>query len=252
MQQLVDTFEHITYPQLPPTNESTGFTPLPDPVPSAPPPPNEEVEEGFTLVQQPTPILSLTSSDSIHQQPVTSHEEEEEEEEEEEMSSIVSQKSDDSEFIVVIPACFKLDLPLEGFEAKVEDEKEMQDEEEEEVKEQEVVQEVEEEEGRGSTPGVGDGYVTPPSEVEGPSPVDPVLVPPTLEPQAEPPNSAPRREFVPDRITLQTVWCRRSRDPVQYATGFVNTMSNLMDKHVRVTPPAKHSSRDQNTNDKVN
>ena len=234
MQQLAETFEHINYPQLPPADGSTGFIALSDPSPSAPPPPNEEEKEGFTFVQQPTPLLSLASNDSIHQLPASSHEEEEEEEEE--MRSIVSQKSDDSEFVVVVPACFKLDLPLEGFDPP------------QSVEQKEKEEDKEKEGEREDTPTCngGDGYVTPPSEI------DTSLVTVTmLEPEAVSPNTARRRDFVPDRMTLQRVWCRRSHDPIQYATGLVNTMSDLVNKHVRVAPPTKQSSDEESTPDEV-
>ena len=216
----MDTFEQLSYPL---ASSSAGFAPPPDSIPSAPSlPPADEDEEGFMFVQQP-PVLSIASSDSFQHIPdqedhsaSNQEEEHESDDEAEETASVVSQKSDNSEFCIVIPECFKLDVPLSGFKQPHRTE----------------------EEEREATPSPG-GYVTPPSEpVPKPEPVPP----PRVLPEVVSPNTA-RRQFMPDRVTLQRVWSRRSTDPLRYATGLVNTVSDLVSKHVRVT--AKDSEEDE-------
>ena len=67
-QELSSTFEHIPYPSLPPTKDndqySLGFTA--EIISSSTPPVGEE----FTMVETPTPILSLASNDSLFYTPV--------------------------------------------------------------------------------------------------------------------------------------------------------------------------------------
>ena len=226
--QLVDTFEQVPCPLI---DSSTGFAAPPDPAPSAPPAPADDEEEGFMFVEQPTPDLSLFTFTSTF--PGTRDEEEEEEEEEEEnkegkkedeslekeehvetASFILSNMDNSSGFVVVIPECFNLDVPLAGFQPPHATE-DKQEEEKKEVTHNAAVVHV--------TPSCSESTATP----------VPVPVP---EPQPQPvsPNTARRREFVPDRVTLQRLWSRKSTDPLRYATGLVNTVSDLVSKHVKV------------------
>ena len=221
----MDTFEQVSYPL---ASSSAGFATPPHPIepippspPSLPPSAAEDDEEGFMFVLQPS-VLSIASSDSFQHVSGSMHnqeecnvndddEDDEDDDEADETNSVVSQKSDNSEFCVVIPECFKLDVPLSGFKPP----NHIEEEQEEERKEE-----------REATPSPG-GYVTPPTE--------PVPPPEPVPPEDVSPNTA-RRQFTPDRVTLYRVWSRRSTDPLRYATGLVNTMSDLVSKHVRVAP----------------
>ena len=201
---MVESFENIIYPMFTPSSDPTNSLGFYNP--TAPPLP-EGLEEDFTMVPQLTPIISLSSMDSINQPPAESVVDEEEEEEE--CASVAN--SDSSEFEIVIPECFKLEVPLPGFEQPS-----ITDEDEEQ---QQGGGEQEEEEER--------SCVTPPSE----------FVPePILDLTANSPSRA-RREFKPDRVTLQRVWSRKSHDPMRYAIGLVNTVSDIVEKHVKLGPP---------------
>ena len=147
-------------------------------------------------------------------------------------ASVFSHVSDDSEdFVVVIPDCFDLDKPLPGF----------------------------------SAPTVShDDYMTPPVNQEPeqqetlttptPQPVTPgtVLSPPDLPShvQTSPPKAstsppAPRKGNF-GRVTFQTVKDGKFCNPLTIATGFVNSMSDFVEEHIRFTPPTKDTP-DTNT-----
>ena len=81
LDELATSFENISYPSLPPSltgpmANSFGFAcsaPTSD-VPAVPATNGEKEEEcslveGFSMVQVPTPVLSLASNDSLHEAP---------------------------------------------------------------------------------------------------------------------------------------------------------------------------------------
>ena len=145
------------------------------------------------------------------------------------VGSSVSTDSDD--FVVVIPDCFDLDKPLPGFSVQ-----------------NSLV---------ASSIASHDSHVTslsnqnqdePPEYCEavtsdGPlSPLGVVLEQPrsndTPTTQQTPPTV--RREFVPQPMTLKTVKdCRMYYNPLNVATGFMNTVSNLVEERLRIGPGKK-------------
>ena len=111
--------------------------------------------------------------------------------------------SDDEEFVVVIPDCFKLDVPLPGFSPPVEE------------------------------PPLSPTHASCDSEVT--SSVN-IQSPPT---QTTPTDESPdtiRKRFVP-RDTLDAAWTSRSMNPLRYAVGMVNTVADLVDNHVHFVKP---------------
>ena len=135
-----------------------------------------------------------------------------------ETASVISHASDDSDdFVVIIPDCFDLNKPLPGYDCDPTPPAN-QDQQAEEVE----------------------------SMVEEPPTPQPTEELPSTELPSQPhgttspavttsPPTARKGSF--GRVTLKTVKDGGFRNPFTIATGFMNTMSDLVEEHVRFIPP---------------
>ena len=128
----------------------------------------------------------------------------------------LSQCSGD-DFLVVIPDCFKLDVPLTDFKPPV---SEPPSPDKENV-----------------TPIINEVQSTTTSTTnEEPIPLNDLG---KVEPQPdESPNTFRKRLGTFGRETLDAAWASRSRNPLRYALGAVNTVADLVDQHVHFTNQA--------------
>lgn len=135
-----------------------------------------------------------------------------------ETASIASHVSDDSDdFVVIIPDCFDLNKPLPGYDRDLTPPA-TQDQQAE--GEESVIEEP-------PTPQATTELLPStqlPSEPHGMTPPAVTTSPPT----------ARKGSF--GRVTLQTVKDGGFRNPLTIATGFMNTMSDLVEEHVRFVP----------------
>ena len=148
--------------------------------------------------------------------------------------------------MVVIPDCFNLDIPLEGYVPlhlrKQEEESHdghITPEPEGQMDESDL--EIIEDSFAGSLRAQGSGEATTiqpsldsiPRPKPAASTTEPALTsePPT---QNQPPGG-PRRasNFVPERVTLKNVRDAGIRNPLTVATGLVNSFSDLVEEHLR-------------------
>lgn len=129
----------------------------------------------------------------------------------------------DDEFVVVIPDCFKLDKPLEGFTP---------DGTTPVTEDPPPVQLQQEQPSLSPTP-------SPPPTSPPPPLFPPVVSQPGKSPQTSP-KPIPKREgdtFVPDRIKFSDAWMSRSRNPLTYAVGLINTVTDLAEQHIPTVSP---------------
>ena len=166
-----------------------------------------------------------------------------------ETASVVSHASCDSDdFVVVIPDCFNLDVPLKGYvplHLRKEEEEETHDshmtlhanlEDQGDDSDLEII---EDPFVRSSRPQGGEEVITEQPSLDGiPRPKSPTSTTkpaPTSELPAQnypPGSSKTASSFVPERITLKNVRDARIRNPLTLATGLVNSFSDLMQEHL--------------------
>ena len=149
-----------------------------------------------------------------------------------ETDSIASDASgSDDEFVVVIPDCFNLELPLSAHSPRPSHDL--------------MTRSCEDEYMIGSHDQSHDSTVPPPSEpVTNPTTLSPPQdsvprpkpnpqTPPTSEPKAtSSAGTSPqtgRRSFVPERVTLRDVKDARLTNPLTVASGLVNTVTHLVE-----------------------
>ena len=138
----------------------------------------------------------------------------------------------DDEFVVIIPDCFKLDKPLEGFTPEVTTPT---------TEELPPVEPQQEQVQATSSPSPSPSPSPPP--ISSPVETQPLPPQPKLSPRLSP-GSPPKRgkeTFVPERTTLADAWMSRSRNPLTYAVGLINTVADLADQHIQLpsaTPSA--------------
>ena len=164
--------------------------------------------------------------------------------------------SDDSfssdDFVVVIPDCFNLDLPLSTapsgasvnqscddfeFMAGLYDQVSVTDDVILQSHDSVVMHEPTSSEtivNPAPVPPPEDSIPAPipPPEESFPHPIPEPQAPPTSDPQTTPPGTSPqirRREFVPERVTLREVKDARLLNPLTVATGLVNTVAHLVE-----------------------
>ena len=168
----------------------------------------------------------------------------------ESVASDDSASSDD--FVVVIPDCFNLDLPLSTdpsrtdvntscddfeFMAGLYDQVSVTDDVMLQSHDSIVVHEPTSSEtivNPAPVPLPEDSVPVPvpPPEDSAPHPISEPQAPPTSDPQTTPPGTSPRmrrREFVPERVTLREVKDARLLNPLTVATGLVNTVAHLVE-----------------------
>lgn len=132
-----------------------------------------------------------------------------------ETASIASH-DDSDDFVVIIPDCFDLNKPLPGYDRDLTPPA-TQDQQAE--GEESVIEEPPTPQPTTELPST-----KLPSEPHGATPPAVTTSPPT----------ARKGSF--GRVTLQTVKDGGFRNPLTIATGFMNTMSNLVEEHVRFVP----------------
>lgn len=127
------------------------------------------------------------------------------------------EEEEDEDFVVVIPDCFKLDVPLTGFTPPIEEPlSPVKTEELITFKKDEVVNNKQE------------SVATVPCDNESP-------------------NTARKRLGGFGRDTLDNAWTSRSRNPLRYAVGVVNTVADLVDQHVHFASQKSQSTEDETT-----
>ena len=142
--------------------------------------------------------------------------------------------SNDSDFVVVIPDCFDLDKPLPGFSS--------------------IRSTTSLDDPTASIKSCG-SHVTSQDEIPQPK-VDVLVTGVDPEPSVggASPDTARKANFVPERITLKQIKDgRRYHNPITVATGLVNTVTDLVDRHIhfgpKKTPPTDSSSSDSDDDD---
>lgn len=68
-------------------------------------------------------------------------------------------------------------------------------------------------------------------------------------PELSPKSGRRAVDFCPNPITLGRVWQSGSRNPISYATGLLNTATNLMDTHVHFVPRNRAQSAPEHGNE---
>ena len=220
----------------------------------------------FDVVE--TPTTSLASNDSLHQ-PSTGEplkdEEEEEEDNDSDTASVASGESDD--FVVIVPDCFDLNKPLSQFPLAYQeleasalssvtpplgscDGSHVTQTRDGDISDAEVIEKeatiVSSETVNSSVKSTSEEDT--PTTTDAPLPSDGLPTPDdvplpkpssaTASPATSPPTGR-KAEFVPSRITLKNVKdARMYHSPLAVATGLVNTVSDLVQDHVHLVPPA--------------
>ena len=129
--------------------------------------------------------------------------------------------------MVVIPDCFKLDVPLEGFSSDFASPVSTPVHEDSTLQEPTV--EIEQEEETQDEQKVQNETVT-------------------SEELSKPKNHKRAYTFTPNRTTLSDAWISRSRKPVNYAIGLINTVTDFVDQHIPPTTAVKPKG-DNSTSD---
>lgn len=129
---------------------------------------------------------------------------------------------DDDDFVVVIPDCFKLDIPLSGFDLP-----------------EQILSPVDNEEtptcNEDTTPTIND-EATPTCTANN----ETVL-------NNESPTTIRKRLGTFGRDTLDDAWTSRSKNPLRYALGVVNTVTDLVDQHVHFSTQKPDGTEEETT-----
>lgn len=215
------------------------------------------IGDGYTVVDNPTPVMSLTSNDSLFQSNegnkpnlcdyvinivlfldddnssaivVTSQDEE---------VGGDCNTDDDEDFVVVIPDCFKLEVPLDGFTPPVTEplspvkENPIPTVNEQTTPTPDVTTE--------TTPISNDKATTPtPDE-------DDQQTQPQTPPSSNSPGSVHKPFALFGRDTLGAAWTSRTTNPLRYAVGVVNTVTDLVDQHVHFVSQQSNESKESET-----
>ena len=139
----------------------------------------------------------------------------------------------ESEFVVVVPDCFNLDVPLAGFKPPVQEPPTPSSESGDSQLINMTVSDFEPRPDAVNHPEPSELKLHSPAE-EAESSDQPRAAPlgesqsPMLKPKAT--------EFSPQPLTLERVWKSGSRNPISFATGLLNTATSLLDAHVHFVP----------------
>ena len=144
---------------------------------------------------------------------------------------------DDDEFVVIMPDCFNLDVPLSDFQLPILDEPTSDIEENEPV--------VSTEEEPISSSNTKEPTYAPQDkdddDDDGNTNEDERFQTPDQEPKSKV-DTIKKHDFKPQRVYLSDAVRTRSRQPLSYGLGLINTVTDLVDSHVHFSPSSKHRS----------
>ena len=162
---------------------------------------------------------------------------------------MLSEGSTESEFVVVVPDCFNLDVPLAGFRPPVPEPPTPSSESGDSHLINMTVSDFEPRSDASNHPEPDEFKLHSPAEEPESNDEPPAALGESHSPSLSPQPRQETNEFSPHPMTLDRVWKSGSRNPISYATGLLNTATNLFDTHVHFIPRGRAQSDPVNRNE---